>query len=78
MLGVGLFGPRESDQLDLVELVHPDQPAGVLAVCARLAAEAGRVGHVAAGQVGRLEDLVPVEVGDRHFRGGNQEEVVGR
>ena len=48
VLRVGVLGPREADQLDLVELVHPDQPAGVLAVRAGLAAEARRVGHVAA------------------------------
>ena len=78
VLGVGLLGPGEADQLDLVELVHPDEPAGVLAVRARLAAEARRVGDVSPREIGRLEDLVPVQVGDRHLRGGNQEEVVRR
>ena len=65
-----LLGSHQPDQLDLVELVHADQAARVLAVRARLAAEARRVGRHRDRQIGRVEDLVAVDVGDRHFRVG--------
>ena len=44
MLGVGVLGAGELDELDLLELVLADHAAGVLAVRAGFAAEAGRVG----------------------------------
>ncbi len=58
-----------------------DDAAGVAAIAARLAAEAGGEGAVAQGQRLQGQDLVPVEVGDGHFRGGDQVEgalAVGR
>jgi hypothetical protein len=58
--------------------MHPDEPAGVLAVRARLAAKARRVGDVGPRQVGRVQDLVAVQIGDRHFGRGDEEEIVGR
>ncbi|MNL08200.1 hypothetical protein D3C87_1289080 [compost metagenome] len=62
------------DQLDLVELVDPDEPLGVAARGARLRAEARRVG----GQVLRQhllgDDLVAVDVGQRHL--GRRDQVV--
>ena len=59
-------------QLDLVELVLADQAADVLAVGAGLGAEAGGVGGVAQRQVGLVEDLAPVQVGQRHLGGRDQ------
>ena len=52
-----------------------DEAPDVLAVGARLGAEAGGVGGVIDGQVFGLEDFVPVDVGDRDLRRGHQEKV---
>src|SRR2546425_6027997 len=60
----------EPDQLDLVELVLPDDPLRVLAVAARLAAEARRERGVLQWELGALEDLVAMIVRHRHFCGG--------
>src|ERR1051326_4571178 len=76
VLGVARLWAAEADQLHLVELVHPEEPAGVLARGAGIPAEAGREGHERRGQRGRVEDLVAVQVGDRHLGGGNEEEIV--
>ena len=65
-------------ELHLVELVQADQTAGIAAVAARLAAEAGGVGHVAQGQVVAVQNLAPVERRERHFGGGREPEVVVR
>ena len=51
-------------------------PAGVLAGRARLAPEARRVGGVADRQLGGLEDLVAVEVGDRDLGRRDQVQLV--
>src|SRR5439155_24220600 len=59
-------------ELYFFELVLPDQPARVLAVAPRFAAEAWRVGAVADRQLARLEDLVGVDVRAWNFRGGNK------
>ena len=73
---VRLLRPRVGHQLHLVELVLADETPGFLSVRPRLPAEAGRLGHELERQgVGR-DDLVPVEVGDRHLGGGYQPEVV--
>src|SRR5690606_4894532 len=52
---VAPLGRGELHHLDLVELVYPVEAAHVLAVAARLAAEAGRVGAVAQRQGGGVE-----------------------
>ena len=66
----------EDEQLDLVELVHAEHPARVLAGRARLAPEAGRERGVAERQL--VEDLVHVEAGERDLgRTGQVEVVVG-
>ena len=72
----GLLGPAEAEHLDLVEPVHADDAAGVLAVGAGLAAEAGRPAGVAARPGGEVEHLLHVHPGDRHLRGPDQVEVV--
>ena len=66
----------EQHHLDLVELVDAEDAAGVLAGRAGLAPEARRVRRVVDRQVGRLEDLVAVEVRDRDLGGGDQVQVV--
>ena len=71
----GLIGRGELDELDLVELVLPDQAADVGAVGSGFAAEARRVGGVAQRQLPAVEDLAAVEVGQRHFRRRDQEQV---
>src|ERR1041385_457984 len=78
VLRLARLGTAEPDQLDLVELMHPEEPAGVLSRRARLPAEARRECHERRGQRGRLENLVPVQVGHRHLGGGNEEEIIPR
>src|SRR6267143_1344453 len=72
---VSVLGGLEPDQLDLVELVLPDDPLGVLAGAARFAAEARREGAILERQRG--EDLVAVVVGNRHLGGGDQVQAGG-
>ena len=72
----GLLGGAEPVQLHLVELVDPQQAAGVAARGAGLPAEAGGVGHQPHGQVGRVEDLVADQRGERHLGGGDGPQVV--
>src|SRR5206468_6699131 len=69
------LGPLEPDELDLVELVLPDDALRVLAVAAGLAAEAWGEGAVLPRKV--FEDLVAVVVRDRHLR-RRDEIVAGR
>ncbi len=59
-------------ELDLVELVDPQQTSGVLAGGTGLAAEAGCVGHQPHRQVSGVEDLVPGEGGERDLGGRNR------
>ena len=66
----------ELDQLDLVELVAALDAAGVAAGRHLLAPEAGGEGDVADRQLGAVDDLVAVEVGDRHLGGGDEPEVL--
>ena len=56
-----------------MELVLADQAAHVLAVRPRFAAETHRVGRVPERQLAAVEDLVAVQVRDRHF--GRRHEV---
>ena len=51
------------------------RPRDVLAVRAGLAAEARRVRGVAAAAAAAVEDLLAVEVGERHLGGRNEEQV---
>ena len=74
-LVVGPLGRRELDELDLVELVLPDQAAHVGAVRSRLAAEARRVGGVTQRQLAAVEDLVAMQVGQRHLGRRHQIQV---
>ena len=78
MLGARLAGLDEREHLDLVELVHAEDPARVLAGRARLAAKAGREARVAARDLARAEDLVHVQGGERDLRGPDQEQLVAR
>ena len=65
----------EREHLDLVELVDAEDPAGVLAGGAGLAAEAGRDPGVASGSP-RLDDLVGVQGGEGDLGGADQEQLV--
>ena len=73
---LGLVGAAVDEHLDLVEPVHPEDAAGVLAVRAGLAAEAGAVPDVPAWQRLRRQDLVGVVRRQRHLGGPDQVEVV--
>src|SRR5690606_42004262 len=56
-----LLGPAVREHLHLVELVHPDDAAGVLAVRTSLSPEAGRPAGVAARRTWRkIDDLIAV------------------
>ncbi len=72
MLGVGLFGARELDQLDLLKLVLADDAARVFARRASLGAEARRVGGERDGQPRFVENLVAIEIGDGNLGGGDE------
>jgi hypothetical protein len=76
VLVVGPVGVHEREQLDLLELVHPQDPAGVLAVRASLATEARRVPGVTDRQVGGVEELVHVQGGERDLGRPDEVEVV--
>ncbi|GAA2858451.1 hypothetical protein GCM10020220_054520 [Nonomuraea rubra] len=76
MLLLGVLGAHVREHLDLVELVHPDDAPGVLAVRARLAAEARRPARVTQRQLVGVEDLLGVVAGQRHLGGADEVEVV--
>ncbi|CAG7651095.1 hypothetical protein SBRY_50523 [Actinacidiphila bryophytorum] len=76
VLGFRLLGSGEDEHLDLVELVHPEDAAGVLAVRAGLAPVAGREAGIAQRQPGRVDDLVHVVGGQRDLGGADQVQVV--
>src|SRR3990170_236530 len=71
-----LLGAANFHQLHLVELVLADHPSHVLAVRARLRAEAGGVCRHFQREPLSRQDLVADDVGHRHLR-GRDEEVVG-
>ena len=66
----------EQDHLDLVELVDAQDAAGVLASRAGFAPEARGVGGIADRQLGRLEDLVAMQVRDRDLGRRDQVQLV--
>ena len=68
--------PREHEHLDLVELVHAEDPARVLAGGAGLAPEAGRVAGVPQRQLVRFEDLAAAHRRERHLRRADEVELV--
>ena len=76
MLGRGVLRLAVGEHLHLVELVDAEDAAGVLAVGAGLAAEAGRPAGVAHGAVGQVDDLVGVVAGQRDLGGADQVQVV--
>ena len=75
---LGLFGLAVDEHLQFVELVHAQDAAGVLAVGAGLAAEAGGPAGVLDRAVGQVNDLVLVVARQGHLGGANQVEVIGR
>src|SRR5437762_1633070 len=71
-----VFGSYEAYELDLVELMLPNQAARVLAVASRFASKASRVRRVRDRERSAVEDLVGVQVRDLYLRGGREIEVV--
>src|SRR6185295_14764417 len=57
VLSLRLFRAAVGEHLDLLELVHPDDAPGVLAVGAGLAAVAGRPPGIPFGAAGEVKDL---------------------
>ncbi len=78
MLGLRLFRRRDRNQLDLGELMLADHAARVLAGRARLGAEARRAGGQTHRQCGFLDDGFTHEIGERHFGGRDEPEIIGR
>ena len=75
VLVVAGFRQHEFHHFHFVELVQPHQALGVFAVGAGLAPEAGRVGGVVNRQVLAAQHLVGEQIGHRHLRRGDEEEV---
>jgi hypothetical protein len=69
-------GAAEPHQLDLVELVHALDSAGVLSVRPCFSPKTRRVRHVPNRQIRLGQNLVAVKVGDRDLCRGNQIEIV--
>src|SRR3954470_21047683 len=63
-------------ELHLVELVGAQNAAGVLARRSRLTTKAGRVRDESLREHLGVEDLVAIEIRDRHLGGGNEEEIL--
>src|SRR5215213_8577982 len=76
--GRRLVGLLEEHHLDLVELMHAEDAAGVLAGSPGLAPEAWGVGGVADRKLVGVEDLVAVQVRDRHFGSRDEVQIVAR
>ncbi len=66
----------EAEHLDLVELVHAEDAARVLARGPRLAAKARREARVAQRQPLAVEDLPVVQRGQRDLGGADEEQLV--
>ena len=77
VLGLGLVGRDDRDQLDLVELVLADEAARVRARRAGFRAEAGGQRGEAQRQLGFVEDLLAHELVRLHLGGGDQPAAVG-
>ena len=77
MLRLGVLGRRVDEHLELVELVHADDAAGVLAVGAGLAAVAGRPAGIALRAGCHVDDLAHVVAGEGHLARADEVEVVG-
>lgn len=67
----------KTHHLHLGELVQADQAARVLAGGTGFGTEAGRGGAVGAGQVGLVQHLTGVDVGQGHLGGGDEVVVPG-
>ncbi len=76
MLGVRVLDRGVDEHLDLVEPVHAEDAAGVLAVRAGLLAEARRERGVPQRECGTVEDLVGVVRRQRHLGGAHEVEVL--
>ena len=53
----------------------PDQAAHIRAIRPGLAPEARRVGGISKRQLSAVDDLAPVQVGERHLGGRDQEQI---
>ena len=76
MLGCRLVRLDEAEHLDLVELMHPEDPARVLPGGTGLAAKAAREARIAPRQLVAGEDLVVVQRCERHLGGPDEIQIV--
>src|SRR5687768_17581238 len=71
----GVVGARVPDQLDLVELMHPEDAACVLPRGAGLAPKARRIRDESLRKHMPFQDLIAIEVCDWNLRRGNQKQL---
>src|SRR5436189_5803610 len=76
MLRIRRLWRRDFDQLDLVELVHADNPARLASGRTGFAPEAGRVSSEFLRQLRYRQDFFPVKICYRHFRGRREEKLL--
>ncbi len=77
-VGLLVVGRADDELLDLLELVHPEQPAHVAPGAAGLPAEAGRDARVADRQRLGVQDLARVQADQGDLGGAREVQVVGR
>ena len=76
VLSGGLFNGGVDEHLHLVELVHADDAAGVLAVRAGFAPVAGALAGEPDGTRREVQDFVRVVPGQRHLGGSHEVKVI--
>ena len=74
-LVVGGLRIGKLDQLHFIELVLTDQTPGIATRGACLRTEAGGIGTEFHRQLTAFQNIAPVNIGDGHFRCGNQEVI---
>ena len=74
-LGGRLFRGGDFDELDFIELVHPNEATGTEACGACFSAEARGVSGVGDGELIGVKNFFAMEVGDGDFGGGCEVEI---
>ena len=74
-LGGRLFRGGDFDELDFIELVHPNEATGTETCGASFSAEARGVSGVGDGELIGVKNFFAMEVGDGDFGGGGEVEI---
>src|SRR5271156_3473059 len=75
MLFVRIFRPGKLYQFHLLKLVLADNAAYIFPIRSRLATKTWRVCRKRNGQTLRAENLVAIQIRDRHFGSGDKKEI---